>query len=153
MYDLTAAHKTLPFGTYVMVTNSKNGKSVMVRINDRGPFIKGRIIDLSYAAARLINMIGPGVVPVKIEILKDTSPIDSAQHCSVEVGTFVSKKKAALLKRQLRKRYRNIYMSTFKTPNETYYIIRIKTKSIKSARKIWKKLRKDGYVGIILAKM
>lgn len=63
---LTAAHKTLPFGTKVKVTNLSNGKSVKVRINDRGPFIPGRIIDLTRAAARKIDMENAGVVKVKI---------------------------------------------------------------------------------------
>ncbi|MEA5598978.1 septal ring lytic transglycosylase RlpA family protein [Rivularia sp. UHCC 0363] len=66
---LTAAHRSLPFGTKVRVTNVRNGRSVVVRINDRGPFIGGRIIDLSHRAARVIQMIGRGVAPVKIEIL------------------------------------------------------------------------------------
>ena len=70
MYDMTAAHRALPFGTHVMVTNLDNGKSVVVRINDRGPFIKGRIIDLSFAAAKVLDMIGSGVVPVIIEVLE-----------------------------------------------------------------------------------
>lgn len=65
----TAAHRTLKFGTKVRVINLKNKKSVTVRINDRGPFIKGRIIDLSLAAAKEIGMIKSGVVKVKIEIL------------------------------------------------------------------------------------
>lgn len=64
---LTAAHKKLPFGTMVKVTNLQNGKSVVVRINDRGPFIAGRDIDLSQAAAKQIDMIRAGVVPVKME--------------------------------------------------------------------------------------
>lgn len=63
---LTAAHKTLPFGTKVKVTNLINGKSVKVRINDRGPFIAGRIIDLTRSAARKIDMVNAGVVKVKI---------------------------------------------------------------------------------------
>ncbi len=63
---LTAAHKTLPFGTMVKVTNLSNGKSVVVRINDRGPFVKGRIIDLSEAAAKKIDMLQQGVVKVEI---------------------------------------------------------------------------------------
>jgi rare lipoprotein A len=67
---LTAAHKTLPFGTSVKVTNLSNGKSVVVRINDRGPFIRGRIIDLSKAAARKIDMIKAGVTKVRIEYKK-----------------------------------------------------------------------------------
>lgn len=69
-YALTAAHKTLPFGTVCRVINLDNGKSVIVRINDRGPFIKGRIIDLSYGAAKRIDGIIAGVMNVKIEILK-----------------------------------------------------------------------------------
>ena len=70
MYDLTAAHRTLPFQTKVRVTNRNNGKSVVVRINDRGPFQSGRIIDLSYKAAQKIDMIQAGVVPVIIEVVK-----------------------------------------------------------------------------------
>ena len=66
---LTAAHRSLPFGTKVRVTNMNNGRSVVVRINDRGPFSKGRIIDLSAGAARTINMIDSGVAPVKVEVL------------------------------------------------------------------------------------
>jgi rare lipoprotein A len=65
----TAAHRTLPFGTRVRVTNQDNGKSVVVRITDRGPFVKGRVIDLSPAAAKKIDMIHAGVVPVKLEVL------------------------------------------------------------------------------------
>lgn len=66
---LTAAHKTLPFGTKVRVTNRNNGRSVVVTINDRGPYVRGRIIDLSKAAAHRINMQGSGVVPVTVAVL------------------------------------------------------------------------------------
>ncbi len=72
VYDenkMTAAHKTLPFGTTVRVTNLANGKKVVVRINDRGPFVKGRIIDLSYKAAGELDYISRGVVKVRVEIL------------------------------------------------------------------------------------
>lgn len=74
MHSLTAAHKTLPFGVVVEVTNLHNGRSVEVRINDRGPFKKGRIIDLSYAAARELEMIGPGVVPVRVVVIGGRGP-------------------------------------------------------------------------------
>jgi rare lipoprotein A len=67
---LTAAHKTLPFGTEVKVTNLANHKSVIVRINDRGPFVSGRIIDLSKAAAKQIDMVNAGVIKVRIEYNK-----------------------------------------------------------------------------------
>lgn len=69
MDDLTAAHRTLPFGTKVRVTNARNGRSVIVRINDRGPFIGGRVIDLSRGAADAIGMVRTGVAPVRIERL------------------------------------------------------------------------------------
>jgi rare lipoprotein A len=68
-YALTAAHRTLPFGTRIRVTNLWNGRSVILRINDRGPFIRGRIVDVSYGAARQLGMIGSGVASVKIEVL------------------------------------------------------------------------------------
>ena len=67
--DMTAAHRTLPFGTKVLVTNKSNGRSVVVTINDRGPFVGGRIIDLSTGAAGAIGMLGAGVAPVSLEVL------------------------------------------------------------------------------------
>ena len=69
MYKLTAAHKELPLGTRVLVTNLKNRKRVVVKINDRGPFVQGRIIDLSYGAAKKIGMLADGVVKVRIEVV------------------------------------------------------------------------------------
>ena len=69
MYDLTAAHQELPFGTKIRVINLDNTKQVVVRINDRGPFVKGRILDLSYGAAQKLDMIQTGTAPVRIEVL------------------------------------------------------------------------------------
>lgn len=69
MYALSAAHQSLPLGTMALVTNLDNGRSVRVKINDRGPFIRGRILDLSYAAAKKIGMIGRGTAEVRIEVL------------------------------------------------------------------------------------
>jgi len=69
MHELTAAHKSLPFGTRVRVTNLDNGRHVVVRINDRGPFIKGRIIDLSHAAARKVDMVNAGTARVRVEVV------------------------------------------------------------------------------------
>ncbi|AFN74459.1 rare lipoprotein A [Melioribacter roseus P3M-2] len=78
IYDqmaLTAAHKELPFGTYLRVTNLRNGKSVVVKINDRGPYIEGRDIDLSKGAATALGMIHPGVIKVRIEKLKPSEEV------------------------------------------------------------------------------
>ena len=69
MHALTAAHRTLSFGTEIQVTNLENGRSVIVRVNDRGPFVEGRVLDLSRAAARRIDMIGTGTAMVKIEVV------------------------------------------------------------------------------------
>jgi len=69
MNQLTAAHRTLPFGTRVLVTNRDTSQSTEVRINDRGPFVKGRILDVSYAAARLLGAVGPGTIPVRMRII------------------------------------------------------------------------------------
>lgn len=150
MYDLTAAHRTLPFGTHVMVTNLDNGKSAIVLINDRGPFIKGRIIDLSYAAANMLGMIGEGVVTVKIEVLGDISPKKSEQKFSIQVGAFIFKENALALKKKLQRKYKGVYISLFKTPNQTYYRVRIKTRDLESAQKIGKELIKDGYSVLLI---
>ena len=69
MYKTSAAHKTLPLGTYVEVHNKKNGKTLVVRINDRGPFVEGRIIDLSYGAAKKLDCAREGVIPVEITVV------------------------------------------------------------------------------------
>ena len=74
MNKLTAAHPTLPMGTNLLVTNLNNGRAVKGRVNDRGPSVEGRVVDLSYAAAREIGAIGDGVVPVRIEVISTSSP-------------------------------------------------------------------------------
>ncbi len=89
--ELTAAHKTLPFNSVVRVTNLDNGKQVTVRINDRGPYARGRVIDLSRAAASEVDMIGPGVARVRIEVLKTDRPMTgdiSREIFSVQVASL-----------------------------------------------------------------
>ena len=93
MYGMTAAHKTLPFNSMVEVRNLDNGRSTVVRINDRGPFKRGRIIDLSYSAAEEIGMIGPGTAKVKIRVVKRGAPLDD-QRYTVQVGSFRNRSRA-----------------------------------------------------------
>jgi len=150
MYDLTAAHRTLPFGTVVMVTNLENGKSVTVRINDRGPFIKGRIIDLSYAAGRILDMVGPGVIPVKLEILPGYEQITSSQDFSVQVGAFIKKENAKALEKELGREYRDVYITVFKTETQTYYRVRIRAATIGAAEETASRLSREGYAVLIL---
>jgi len=73
MHEMTAAHRTLPFGTHVRVTNLGNGRAVVVRVNDRGPWKKARVIDVSYAAALKLGMIGPGTARVRLEIVAESA--------------------------------------------------------------------------------
>jgi rare lipoprotein A len=88
---LTAAHKTLPFNTLVKVTNLYNQKSTTVRINDRGPFRKGRIIDLSHAAAQELDMLDSGVIPVRLEVVADSHEerkASGAKDYRIQIGAF-----------------------------------------------------------------
>ena len=75
MYDLTAAHPTLPLGTHVKVTNLRNGKTVIVRVNDRGPVVEGRIIDLSYEAARVLNLDHQGIQTVRLDLVSEPQTV------------------------------------------------------------------------------
>jgi rare lipoprotein A len=123
-YDLTAAHKTLPLGTRVAVTNLDNGRSVEVRVNDRGPFVGGRIIDLSYAAARNLGMIGSGTCPVRVEVLASDGAI-AAVGFAVQVGSFSDATKAERLRAALHARFKNVYVSPLTSGASRYYRVRI----------------------------
>jgi len=103
MEQMTAAHRTLEFGTMVRVHDLDNDKSVDVRINDRGPFVDGRIIDLSHAAARAMGMIGPGIARVRLEIL--SAPAADQAHFGVQVGAFRNKENAEHLRRAMAAKY------------------------------------------------
>jgi rare lipoprotein A len=97
METLVAAHRTLPFNTWVRVMNASNSKTVDVRIIDRGPFVDGRIIDLSHAAARSIDLLGPGVGPVRLEVIRLPQTMEPAIF-AVQVGAFRSRDNADRLR-------------------------------------------------------
>jgi rare lipoprotein A len=112
MHEMTAAHKTLPFDTVVRVTRRDTGQKVEVRINDRGPFIEGRIIDLSFAAAKRIGLVGDGVAPVKLEVLgrravgdrqptSERVPVQEKECWWVQVGAFGDRKNARRAEKRL----------------------------------------------------
>jgi rare lipoprotein A len=128
MNDMTAAHRSLPFGTHVMVTNLENDRSAVVRINDRGPFVGGRIIDLSYAAARVLGVVGPGTARVRLEILGGfREPDPKSAVVWIQVGAFSIQENAYVLKKRLDKTYPGVAVTTFKTVNGTYYRVRVRT--------------------------
>jgi rare lipoprotein A len=124
MYKLTAAHRTLPFETMVRVTNLNNGKSTVVRITDRGPFVDNRVIDLSLAAAREVDSVGPGVVPVRVEVL---SPgVDpTAGFFTVQVGAFRDRGNAERLRDRLNVSYSPIFIQQYDSPDGVFYRVRV----------------------------
>ena len=106
MHAMTAAHRTLPLGTIVRVTNLKTGQTALVRITDRGPFIPGRIIDLSLAAARKVDVYQPGVAEVKVvEVMEAPVPLGSGGKWAVQIGSFPNEDGAAKLADHLKRRY------------------------------------------------
>jgi peptidoglycan lytic transglycosylase len=124
-YDLTAAHQTLPLGTRVAVTNLANGRSVEVRVNDRGPFVKGRAIDLSYAAAHTLGMIGPGTVPVRIEVLGAAPAGLPTAAYTIQLGAFTDRENAMRLKGALARRFGGVYVATLEAKAGRYYRVRL----------------------------
>lgn len=145
MHDMTAAHKTLPFGTQVRVQNLENAHDVLVRINDRGPFVEGRIIDLSYAAAQRMRM--PGTALVRLEILglassedRDTPPGTYA----VQVGAFKDRRNAQRLKEVIALHYGPISIQSFDRGDGLFHRVRVgRENSEEAARDLARQLRRS----------
>jgi rare lipoprotein A len=139
---LTAAHRTLPFNTMVRVTNKTNGREVDVKINDRGPFVKGRVIDLSLRAARQIDLVGPGIAPVKLQILTASS-VPVKPTYAVQVGAFENQQAADDLKQRLEKKYHSVAVQTF-TGDKTLYRVRVGSEpDVQAAEKLASRLKKE----------
>ncbi len=158
MYKLTAAHRRLPLGTYVKVTNLSNGKSVIVKINDRGPYVKGRIIDLSYLAAKKIGMVKAGVAKVKIETVRLPYYIRKYKNIfayrkiySVQIGAFILKDNAYSLKNYIRKIGYRSFIRIAKVNGKIFYRVYAgKCYFKKCAYKILKRLEKRGVDGFVV---
>jgi rare lipoprotein A len=123
MHQFTAAHRTLPFGALVRVTNLRNGKQTEVRINDRGPFVANRVIDLSMSAAQAIEMVGPGTTLVRLEIISGPNP--QIGFFGVQVGAFRMQENAEKLKAQLEARYSSVSIAIYDSPNGIFYRVRV----------------------------
>lgn len=150
MHALTAAHKLMPLGTIAKVTNLENGRSVTVKINDRGPFIDGRIIDLSYGSADAIGMVETGLAPVEIEVLKWGERISDF---TIQVGSFVIQENALRLKNKLEQKYADVYIVPFDINDMTFYRVRVGVmKDIKEAEQLAGELSATGLVTFITRK-
>lgn len=150
MNKLTAAHRTLPFETVVRVTNLNNGKTTTVRITDRGPFVDNRIIDLSQAAAREIESIGPGVVPVRLEVLGNVDV--SAGFFTVQVGAFRERANAERLRERLTASYSPIFIQQIEAGQNSFYRVRVgKISGEEAAQQYADQLRgKEGFTPFVV---
>jgi peptidoglycan lytic transglycosylase len=136
MYDFTAAHRTLPFGTQVRVHDLENGQTVVVRINDRGPFIEGRIIDLSQVAAQAIHMVGPGTALVRLEILNANQvygPGAAPGVFAVQVGAFRERGNAERLKQRIESRFGPVIIQSFDRGDGLFHRVRVGQESSEDA--------------------
>jgi rare lipoprotein A len=150
MYKLTAAHRTLPFETMVRVTNLNNGKTTTVRITDRGPFVDNRIIDLSQAAAREIESIGPGIVPVRIEVLGNVDV--TAGFFTVQVGAFHDRGNAERLRDRLGASYSPIFIQQYDSSDGAFYRVRVgRISGEQAAQDFGEKLRNtEGFTPMVI---
>ncbi len=123
-HALTAAHRTLPMGSLIVVTNLTTGQSSAMRITDRGPFVPGRIVDLTVAAAKATGIYRTGVVRVRVDVYKTPKPVERGGRWCVQIGAFTSESKARRLKEQLLRKYPDAQVIEF--PGEDKYWVRIR---------------------------
>lgn len=148
MYKFTAAHRTLPFNTVVRVTNLANGEQVDLRVIDRGPFVDDRIIDLSLAGARAIDMVGPGTARVKVEIISAPGNVSvTAGKFAVQVGAFADRANAERLREKLAADYEHISIQDTTGPTGRLFRVRVGSEPNEaSAQKLGNKL--SGVTGL-----
>lgn len=158
MEKMTGAHKLLPMNTWVEVNNLANGKKAVVRINDRGPFVDGRIIDLSKAAARQLGVLGPGTAPVVIRALGQRLPgaappradeptaVVKLGPLTVQVGAFTQESNAYRLAAALRTRYQDVSVVDYNRGDMVFRRVRVgKLESLDQAEKLKARLRLEGH--------
>lgn len=127
MAQMTAAHRTLPFGTWVVVENRLNGRTAEVRITDRGPFVADRILDLSWAAARVLGAVDAGVIPVRLRVVAPpgTAARGEGGGFAVQVGAFSSAYRAALLREELGRTWTGAYVEEAELGGRRIYRVRL----------------------------
>lgn len=137
MHAMTAAHRTLPLGTIVRVTNLKTKHSALVRITDRGPFIPGRIVDLSLAAAHKVDVVQPGVAEVRLDVLQTPAPMNAGGKWAVQIGGFPHQQAATELAGHLTRRYQTAKVLSFESPAGDWWIrVRVQNDDHDRAQKL-----------------
>ena len=170
MYGKTAAHKILPLDTVVKVTNLTNQKTILLPVNDRGPFVKGRVIDLSYGAARDLEMIGPGVVEVRVEALarevgnvkgrEGVTPLIEVQdfrrgEFTIQVGAFENRQNALKLAERLRESLDEVGITLYEDARgKTFHRVQVsKSETLDQAEEMEKKLEAMGFVDAFMVRV
>jgi rare lipoprotein A len=136
METLVAAHRVMPFNTWIKVTNLANDKSVNVRIIDRGPFVNGRILDLSKAAARDIDLLGPGIGKVRIEVISAPRDKPVNDFYSVQVGAFAQRDTAERLRSHYAERFGNAQLAYKAGPSALWRVLVGKEPSLEAAQQL-----------------
>ena len=154
--DFTAAHQTLPLGTWVRVTNLENGSATEVSINDRGPFARGRIIDLSYSAAQQINMVGPGTALVRVDVLNSPvklQKIPDALDYTLQLGSFTQLENARQLRDRAAAAFTDVTIAPVQAKEVIYYRVHLGTFSSRiDAEARARQVTQAGYSVIIMEK-
>jgi len=144
MEKLVAAHRLMPFNTWLKVTNVSNNKSVTVRVIDRGPFVDGRIIDLSKAAARQIDLLGPGVGPVRLEVIAAPPDIASNDFYAVQVGAFAIYANADRARLEYAQRFGTAQLVLKEGATPLWRVLVGKAASMEAAQEIANQIRAEG---------
>lgn len=150
METLVAAHRLMPFNTWLRVTNLQNNKTVDVRVIDRGPFVDGRIIDLSKAAARQIDLLGPGIGQVRLEVIAAPADIPSNDFYTVQVGAFAVYANAERVRTEYAQRFGAAQLTVKQGSAPLYRVLVGKEPSIAGAQGIADQLKAEGRNGFVV---
>jgi rare lipoprotein A len=138
---MTAAHRTLPMGSLIVVTNEQTGQSAVMRVTDRGPFVQGRVLDLSKASAKAIGVYLPGTGHVRIDVYQTPKPMEPGGRWCVQIGAFQHERKAEKLRDQLEDEYANSNVIDFQGPTGYWVRIRPQGDNRQQAERIAQRLR------------
>ncbi|HKR27631.1 MAG TPA: septal ring lytic transglycosylase RlpA family protein, partial [Acidobacteriaceae bacterium] len=121
---ISAAHRTLPLGSLIRVTNLRTGQSAVMHVTDRGPFVAGRILDLSLAAARIVGVYGPGTAQVRVDVYSTPKPMNEGGRWCVQIGAFTSRSAAVHLEEKLQHQYETANVIEFQGPTGFWVRVR-----------------------------
>lgn len=160
MYAMTAAHKTLPLGVFVRVTNKRNDREIVVRVNDRGPFVRDRVIDLSFSAAKQLDIVGSGTAPVRVEVLgygdyskgnvmtyRRPATLDGGRY-AVQVAAFGEAENASRLAARMKERYGYSVVQEATVKGGKFFRVQAgRYDTLHDAEEARSRFEKDGYAG------